>query len=406
MNINSLSSNLDLLFSRFVRSRPISFINAQVLGPDGLLGSSLRIEAGRIGDTAPQSKDLVIDLGGAVISPGLINAHDHLELNNFPRLKWRDRYSNARDWIADFRPRFKTDPALVEPLSVPPHARLLWGGIKNLLSGVTTVCHHNPLYRPLRYGFPIRVVQRYRWSHSFELDGEAVVREYRRTPKNWPWIIHLAEGTDAEAAAELERLDRLGCLDANTVIVHGVGLSAADRAKLLDKGGALIWCPASNFFMLGETAKVSELARRGRVALGSDSRLSGERDLLAELKVAYETKQVSANGLFRMVTSDAAAMLRLPQAGRLASGSPADVTIFSSRSDKPFDHIVTARRSDVRLVLIAGRPLIGDPEMAPVFAALGVAAEKVRVDGCEKFMARSIVERLRRAAINEPGLEI
>ncbi len=393
---------------RFGRLHPISFINAQVLGPDGVLGSSLRIEAGRIVDlnTAPQLKDLVIDLGRAIIAPGLINAHDHLELNNFPRLKWRDRYSNARDWIADFRPRFKTDPALIEPLSIPLRDRLLWGGIKNLLSGVTTVCHHNRLYRPLRYGFPIRVVKRYRWSHSFLLDSEAVGQEYRRTPKTWPWIIHLAEGTDADAATELDRLDRLGGLGANTVIVHGVGLSATDRAKLLDKGGALIWCPASNFFMLGETARVSELAGAGRVALGSDSRVSGAPDLLGELKVAYETKQVSLNGLFRMVTSDAAAILRLPRAGRIAKGLPADVTIFSSRHDQPFDHIVAARRSDLRLVLIAGRPLIGDPDMAPVFAAARVAAEKVRVDGCEKLMAGSLVERLRRSAINEPGLEI
>jgi cytosine/adenosine deaminase-related metal-dependent hydrolase len=395
-----------------------------------MLGSSLRIEAGQIVDldTAQQVNDLVIDLGGAVISPGLINAHDHLELNNFPRLKWRDRYPNARDWMADFRPRFKTDPALIESLSVPLHDRLLWGGIKNLLSGVTTVCHHNPLYRPLRHGFPIRIVKRYRWSHSLLLDGEVVGREYRRTPKNWPWIIHLAEGTDAEAATELDRLDRLGGLGVNTVIVHGVGLSATDRAKLLDKGGALIWCPASNLFMLGATAQVSELARARRVALGSDSRLSGEPDLLAELKVAYETKQVSANGLFRMVTSDAALILRLPHAGRIANGLPADMTIFSlrpksigpksevklpadvtnfsSRRDRPFDNFVTAQRSDVRLLLIAGRPLIGDPDMSPVFIAAGVAAEKVRVDGSEKLMAGSIVARLQRSAINEPGLEI
>jgi cytosine/adenosine deaminase-related metal-dependent hydrolase len=282
----------------------------------------------------------------------------------------------------------------------------LWGGIKNLLSGVTTVCHHNPLYRPLRYGFPIRVVKRYRWSHSLLLDGEEVLREYRRTPKNWPWIIHLAEGTDAEAATELDHLDRLGCLATNTIIVHGVGLRAADRAKLLVTGGALIWCPSSNYFMLGRTAEVGALSDAGRAALGSDSRLSGEGDLLAELKVAYKTKQVGVNKLFRMVTSDAAAILRLPHAGRIAKGLLADVTIFSSRHDKPFDSIVAARRRDIRLVMIRGRPLIGDPDMAPVFAATRIAAEKVCVDGCEKLLAGSIVDRLRRSAINEPGLEI
>jgi cytosine/adenosine deaminase-related metal-dependent hydrolase len=292
------------------------------------------------------------------------------------------------------------------PKLIPLSDRLFFGGIKNLLSGVTTVCHHNPLYRPLRYGFPIRVVKRYRWSHSLHLDGEAVVREYRRTPQNWPWIIHLAEGTDAEAATELDHLERLGCLGSNTTIVHGVGLRAADRAKLLDKGGALIWCPSSNNFMLGETAEVGALAEAGRVALGSDSRLSGERDLLAELKFAHETKQVSVSKLFHMVTFDAAAILRLPRAGRIAKSLPADVTIFSSRHDEPVENIVAARRPDVRLVMIDGRPLFGDPDMAPVFAITRVASAKVRVDGCEKLMARTIVDRLRRSALNEPGLEI
>ena len=394
----------------FCRSRRggITFSNAQVLGPDKVVASALRIERGYIADldAAPRPEDLVIDLDGALIAPGLINAHDHLQLNNFARLKWLDCYSNMSEWVADLRPRFKTDPLLIEPLSVSLRDRLLIGGIKNLLSGVTTVCHHDPWYRPLRYGFPIRLVKRYRWSHSLLIDGDKVAREYRRTPKNWPWIIHLAEGTDAEAAAELDRLDQMGCLGANTVIVHGVGLRPADRAKLLDKGAALIWCPSSNYFLLGGTAEVSELAAAGRVALGSDSRVSGEFDLLAEIKVAHETKQVSANTLFRMITSDAASILRLPDAGRIAKGLPADVAIFSSLSDKPFDSIVAAQRSNVRLVMIKGRPLIGDLDMAPVFVAARVAVDKVRVDGCEKLMAKAIADRLKRSSIGESGLVI
>jgi cytosine/adenosine deaminase-related metal-dependent hydrolase len=89
-------------------------VNAQVVVPDGRLARTLRVSNGRIDgiDVAPDKGDEVIDLDRSFVFPGLINAHDHLELNSQPRLKWRDKYTNASDWIADFQPRFDSDPAL------------------------------------------------------------------------------------------------------------------------------------------------------------------------------------------------------------------------------------------------------------------------------------------------------
>lgn len=289
---------------------------------------------------------------------------------------------------------------------MPLGDRLLIGGVKNLLCGATTVCHHNPLYPQLRRAFPIRVVTRCRFSHSLLIDGQAVARDYRRTPKDWPWIIHAAEGTDAEAAAELDRLDRLGCLGPNTIFVHGVGLGPDDRARLIERGGGLIWCPSSNLFTLGATADVRDLARAGKVALGSDSRLSGERDLLEEMKAALATQQVNARALYRMVTVDAASILGLPRAGRLAVGCPADLVILPVLRPDPFESLLAVDRSAVHLVMIGGRALIGDEAMSPFFAATRAAAAQVRVDGRQKWMAAWIVDRLRRAAIGEAGLEI
>lgn len=388
--------------------RRISFVNANILCDSGSIATALRLQRGRVDeiDAKPRNGDLIVDLHGDLIAPGLINAHDHLEFNCFKRLKWREKYHNAAEWIADFQPRFETDPDLLEPRAIPITDRLWIGGIKNLLSGVTTVCHHNPWHRALDNGFPVRVVKNFRHSHSLLIDGEKVAASYQRTPRDWPWIIHLAEGIDEAAAAELPRLQQLGCLQANTVLVHGVGLTAADQARVIDSGGALLWCPSSNQFLFGATANVTAFAAAHRVALGSDSRLSGERDLLAELKIAQATKQVDAKTLFRMITSDAANILRLPQAGRIASGLPADLTIFPARGEDPFSAILSANRADIRLVMIAGRPCVSDLDMAPVFAAAKVATARVRVDGVEKLMAAGIAHRLQRAAVNEPGLEL
>src|SRR5258705_1927854 len=100
-------------------------------------------------DQAPRRGDTIIDLGGRTIYPGLVNAHDHLELNHFPRSKFREVYANAREWSRDFSPRLDDEPYYslrTLPLAERCHAGIL----KNLHSGVTTVAQHNPLHRPLR----------------------------------------------------------------------------------------------------------------------------------------------------------------------------------------------------------------------------------------------------------------
>jgi len=202
----------------------------------------------------------------------------------------------------------------------------------------------------------------------------------------------------------LEQLERLGCLGSNTIIVHGVGLRLADRGKLVECGGGLVWCPSSNLFTLGATAEVRDLACAGRVALGSDSRLSGERDLLRELKCAAQTGQVDAQALFRMTTSDAAALLRLPQAGRIAMGRPADLLLLPRRGDDPYQTLVNAERKDVELVVLNGQPRLGALAFAPLFAALRTETRRVEVDGAIKWLEQRLAQRLAAGSIGEPGV--
>jgi imidazolonepropionase-like amidohydrolase len=182
----------------------------------------------------PDSGDLVVDLRGDRLLPGLINAHDHLQLNGFRRVKYRDRYSNVSEWIEDIILRRSTDKELTACQAVPVRTRQVHGGLKNIVSGVTTVAHHDPI-DPTLLGadFPTRVVERLGWSHSLQIDGQpGVRRSYRDTPADWPWIIHAAEGVDSEAAQEFAKLDALGCIAANTLIVHGLGTDLLQRNRL------------------------------------------------------------------------------------------------------------------------------------------------------------------------------
>jgi len=309
-----------------------------------------------------------IDLSGHLILPGLINAHDHLEFNLFPRLG-RGPYPNASAWAADiYHP---TEPPIRDHLRIPKATRLFWGGFKNLLSGVTTVAHHNP-YEPDVFtpSFPVRVVQRFGWAHS--LDFSPDVRErFRVTPRRWPFIIHAGEGTDQRSRDELCRLQKLRMLGPRTVLVHAV---AADAVAV--RNAAVIWCPSSNLFTLGKTIDPAILRGSTRVALGSDSAMTGQGDLLDELRAARAASELNPERLYRMVTSDAASILRLTQGeGTIAACGGADLLVVRDLGLTPAETLLNALPE---MVIVAGKVRLASPVLAQ---QLNAPMQRIEVDG-------------------------
>jgi hypothetical protein len=223
-----------------------------------------------------------LDLEGLQVLPGLINAHDHLEFALFPRLGQR-HYANATDWARDI---FHPDRSPVrEHIQVPKNLRLLWGGLRNLASGVTTVCHHNPYEATFDDDFPVRVVESYGWAHS--LAFQANLREcFDATPPEAPFFVHAGEGTDDAAAEEIFKLDTLGVLNEQTVLIHAVGFREEGWQLIRKTGASIVWCPSSNLFTLGRTLSGEAIASGVPIALGTDSPLTAEGDLLDELRVA------------------------------------------------------------------------------------------------------------------------
>ncbi len=184
---------------------------------------------------------------------------------------------------------------------------------------------------------------------------------------------------------------------------------AKQQQGLIAQGGGLIWCPGSNMFMFGQTAPVQTLAHAGKLALGSDSRLSGEFDLLTELRVAKETQQLSAEALFRTVTIDAARVLHLQNGGcgDLVIGGMADLVLLPAMHVAPNFAVITAlQRHQLRLVLIAGKPIVGSPELQPLFKATRTPYISVLVDGQEKLMMKKLAHRLKKSLMQEPGVAV
>ena len=380
-----------------LHNRGVTFINAC---PSGGV-ESLRMLGTHIAaiNTPAVTGDAVVDLRGARLIAGLINAHDHLQLNTLPPVEPPRRYNRAYEWILEVDRRRHTDRAFAALVAVHRNDRLLVGGIKNLLSGVTTVAHHDPMYPYLSDpGFPTRVVADFGWSHSLYIDGGAKVRDsYTRTPSDRPWVIHAAEGSDAESACEFDELESLGCVGANTLIVHGVALDAERQARLERAGAGLIWCPSSNMRLLGMTAVIRRLER---VAIGTDSRLSGARDILQELRVARDCSGLSDSLLESMVTWRAAQLLRLADRGALQPGLLADLVVVPA--GRPLAEI---ERTDIRLVVIGGMARYADEALAAVMGPSGFWTG-IRVDGRPRMLQRTLAATLQAAACHEPGLHI
>src|SRR6202021_1005817 len=228
----------------------------------------LHIRRGRIqkeGRSGPH-----LDLSGHLILPGLINSHDHLEFNLFPRLG-RGPYPNATAWSQDiYHP--KCSP-VKEHLTVPKPVRLAWGGLKNLLSGVTTVAPHTPYDAVFDKGFPGGVGQRSGGAHSLHLSSDLAER-LRAPPKRWPFLSHAAEGPDTNAAREIRALESAGVLNRRTILIHGVGIDDESLKSLLRRRASLVWCPSSNLFTLSRTLRPDVLRSAIPICLGTDSALT------------------------------------------------------------------------------------------------------------------------------------
>jgi imidazolonepropionase-like amidohydrolase len=240
-----------------------------------------------------------VECPGGVISPGLVNAHDHTEFaTRAPEGHGTIRYQYRNDWEhgADGATPLPTvSYTSSAPIIAAQELRLVLGGGTSVV-GTGGV---QGLARNLAYQYDMP-------EDTGGLSGQTV--EYETFPLGnddatviskgcaFPDIIlasqafaygafvpHLAEGINLGAENEIHcaSLSTNDLVTKKTSIIHGVAANANDVAGIAKAGAKLIWSPRSNVSLYGNTAPLTEYRYAGvTVALGTDWLPSGSMNML------------------------------------------------------------------------------------------------------------------------------
>ena len=342
------------------------------------------------GGPPPQARE-VVDLAGAVVTPGLVNTHHHLyqtltraqaqQADLFTWLKtlypvWAridadSEFAAARTGLAELAlsgcstvfdhhyvfPRGQSglgEAVLAAAAAVG--VRLVFGrgsmdlgesdgGLPpdSLVEDVDTILEQTE--QLARDGLEIAVAPCSPFSVTKELMRESAALARRL---GVPLHTHLAETVEEEAychelygCTPVEYLEELGWLAADVWCAHCVHLSSAEVQRFADTGTGVAHCPTSNLRLGAGVAPVRELLTAGaRVGLGVDGSASNERsDLFMEVKQALLVARgrggpeaMTVRDALRLGTRGGATVLQREDIGSLETGKRADLAVW--RTDR------------------------------------------------------------------------
>jgi cytosine/adenosine deaminase-related metal-dependent hydrolase len=351
----------------------------------------------------------IYDLGEAVLMPGLVNAHTHLDLTSIADSI--QRVPKFTDWI--FQIVGKRTPETVGP-------SVREGVQQSLAGGVTTVGDIDGTGESVQVlrDTPIRKVVFFEvlgfsgehaamglarlaaylgaslapdslltaalsphapYSTSAEIyrqcvaSGLLVCTHIAETREE---LEFLSSGTGAfvgylEAfgisTAEwvppqrtpVQYMGTLGILQRSSVLVHCNYLTDADVELLAESGASVVFCPRSHHYFYHTDHPVMRLVEKGiNVAIGTDSLASNwSLSLLDELKFLARTQPcIRPETLFDMVTYNGAKALGLEEVGRLEKDWQADIIAVQIPNDgrPPIEQILDSSSENL-LTVVGGK---------------------------------------------------
>lgn len=399
------------------------------LDPPQAQRADLRVQDGRIAERgaalAPLPGQEVVDLEGAVVLPGLVNAHTHLYsalargmpgppspprsfVEILERVWWRlDRaldedtvYLSAL--VGAIEAARSGTTLLIDHHSSPSFIRGSLSAVRRAVEevGLRSVLCYEVTDRNGPAGRDEGIAENVAFqaaqaaslmtrgmigAHaSFTLSDETMERLAEAVGNTGPSLhVHVAE--DAADVADCrarhgtslpERFEKHRLLIAGTLFAHCVHLAEAEVAAVHAKGGWIAHNPRSN---MNNAVGYAPTRALRRAALGTDGM---DGDILAEARAAYlkmrETGRADAMeaALFLVCGGHrlAAALCGLPF-GKVDAGGPADLVFLDYAAPTPLDsanlggHLLFGiDRSHVRSVMVAGRWVVRDRAVVTVDA--------------------------------------
>ena len=342
----------------------------------------------------------VLDATQCVITPGLVNAHEHLTGDPLVRSCIPDLLppgASVFEWSVPFHAAHTGD---IDELSA------LLASLEALHYGVTTVIEAGTVAHPDRTGTAMTTagirgsIGRWGWDIEgapFSFPAAEVLALEREMCEAWPrggrveaWVTlvghNLASDELLAGAADLARdlgtnmtmhmsptssdpesylaahgrrpirhLKELGALGPHLVIAHGVWLDDEEIELILDTRTAIAYCPwaylrtAQGVTRVGRHAEIVE--RGGRVALGCDASNAGDlADILRTAAVAaaigrdtrIDPMTFGAAAVFELATINGAEAIGMAdRIGSIEVGKLADLAIHDTRNitwTPPGDH--------------------------------------------------------------------
>ena len=378
-----------------LRGRVVTMDRKRTVLADGVV----YVRGDTIAAVAPASEpppddfaDVTPQKTNGTVFPGLIDLHNHLSYNILTLWDVPKLYTNRDQWgdHPDYRRLISGPLSVLGRTKGYPEAIARYAECKCLLGGVTTSqgiklasnSGMSTFYKGFLRNPEVSEGEGFPAAHARIADVAAQDRAtfLALLQRESAVLLHLSEGSDDRARAHFRSLCPPGetpALAPSLAGIHCVALKLTDFRRMKAKGASMVWSPLSNLLLYGQTADIVAAKKAGvRMGLGADWAPSGSKNLLGEMKVAYQVAKHFGNvftdaDIVAMATSNAAGIIRWDtRVGSLEAGKRGDLIVVRGNDKPPYRQLLEASETDIVLVVVDGvrryglRRLMGNAKKA------------------------------------------